>query len=201
MKHDTPRIEDPRFLHLATGFLPYTCRSQSVWCDLRGPVAHCPVSDLCTQCLFHGGNWEPGRFRPSRSEHAPHVTSSVSACETSSLLHSQTRSQRTVCWGSGNKNEAPQGRGSWWLSQTRASLSAPSLYPHPHLQAPFWWPSLRRLVWYVSVPPSGLWRSSRDLWPAAVQTDPMSPVESLFHWMSEMQELLYFKAKYVINYC
>lgn len=165
MKHDTPRIEDPRFLHLATGFLPYTCRSQSVWCDLRGPVAHCPVSDLCTQCLwpkhknnfinsvacnwnrkypviisfynllslglmcrqalkgklswgnllsnfvkhnsntqslkrcknlFHGGNWEPGRFRPSRSEHAPHVTSSVSACETSSLLHSQTRSQRTV---------------------------------------------------------------------------------------------------------
>lgn len=51
MKHFIYRI-DSRFIHLNTSFLPCTCRSRSVWCDPRGPEGHCPVSDLCTLCLW-----------------------------------------------------------------------------------------------------------------------------------------------------
>ena len=46
-----------------------------------------------------------------------------------SLWHDIISLYSGTCWESGNRNADPPGRGSLWPSQTRASLSVPSLCP------------------------------------------------------------------------
>ena len=57
------------------------------------------------------------------------MTSTTEICEVFGMIFILCILHPGTCWESGNRNADPPERGSLWPSQTRASLSVPSLCP------------------------------------------------------------------------